>query len=293
MICKYCKSSHVHKDGNHKGFQRYKCLDCGKRFDGEKYEKKIDYFVHFNTRLRKIDRNLLTRENYCTPQKELDYREKKNIQIAKRYIEATGKVPLLCPTCYYDIPNDVFEDEEHYTDAFVERHYNDCMKNYDLNMHYFNGLDYEKFNQYLLKFVKKNKFIQIEDLATVDDKIGVYILVLDKYKQVYIGISRSEKGIKGRILQHWSKQKAFGRLINGRVETSILSIDSFGALDTTRIFYKELKWYQDIDEYERKIVGEFKSEYTLNRVSGGLNSEEDSAIRNLQLMAAIQTRKLD
>lgn len=292
MICKNCESTHVHKDGNHNGYQRYKCLNCGKRFDGEKYEKEIDSIIHFNTKIKKSDRNLLTRENYCVPKKEIDYRDKKNIQMAKSFIEEKGRPPLLCPPSYYNIPNSVFEDEEHYTDEFLEKHYMNCMENFDLNMKYFDNLDYDKFNQYLMRFVKKNKFIEITDLSEVSKKIGAYILVLDKYKQVYIGISTSKKGIKGRILQHWSKQKEFGRLLNGSVDKSILSIDSFGALDTTRIFYKELKWYQDLDKYEGKLVGEFKSEYRLNRVAGGLNAEGDKALRNLQLMASVQERKM-
>lgn len=292
MVCIFCQSSHVHKDGNHKGFQRYKCMSCGKRFDGEKYESG-GFINHFNTRLKKTDRNKLTRELYCNPKKEIDYNEKKNIQMAKEFIETKGRPPLLCPPSYYNIPNDVFEDEEHYTDEYIDRHYKNCMENFDLNMQYFEKLDYDKFDKYLRRFVKKNKFIEIMDLAEVNGKRGAYILVLDEYKQAYIGISSSEKGIKGRILQHWSKQKEFSRLLNGRVETSILSIDSFGALDTTRIFYKEVKWYQDLNTYEEKLVGEFKPEYRLNRVAGGLNSEENSGLRNLQLMASIQKREFE
>ncbi len=142
-------------------------------------------------------------------------------------------------------------------------------------------------------FVKKHKFIEIIDLSEVSNKKGAYILVLDKYKQVYIGVSTSENGIKGRILQHWSKMKEFDRLIFGSVETSILSIDSFGALDTTRIFYKELKRYQDLNAYERKLVVEFKLKYRLNRISGGLNAEDDSELRNLKLMASMQKRKFE
>ncbi len=67
------------------------------------------------------------------------------------------------------------------------------------------------------------------------------MLVLDEYKQVYIGQSTD---IKSRILHHRSKKKPFDRLIFGSVENSILSIDSFGALDTTRIYisYKKHLW---------------------------------------------------
>ena len=86
--------------------------------------------------------------------------------------------------------------------------------------------------------------METDDLNELAGKQGVYILVLDEYKQAYIGKSEAAGGMKQRILNHWSKRKEFGRLLNGKVESSILSIDSFGALDTTRIFYKELKWYR-------------------------------------------------
>lgn len=293
MICKYCESSHIHKDGNHKGFQRYKCLDCGKRFDGEKYEKKSGIIIHFNTRLKKSDRNLLTRENYCIPQKEISLDEKRKIQTAKTFMEINGMRPLSFPSYYSNIPNDIFEDEEHYTDEYLENHYKNCMKNFDLNMSFFESLNYDEFNKELSKFVKRNKFHEILDLTNLSNKKGAYILVLDKYKQVYIGVSTSANGIKGRILQHWSKKKEFDRLIFGSIETSILSIDSFGALDTTRIFYKEMKSYKDLYEYERKLVEEFKPEYRLNRIVGGLNADDDSELRNLKLMASIQKRKLN
>ena len=50
--------------------------------------------------------------------------------------------------------------------------------------------------------------------------------------------------MKKRILGHWNRQKEFDHLICGKIEESILSIDSFGALDTTRIFYKPCRWHE-------------------------------------------------
>ena len=292
MECKYCNSLHVHKDGNHKGNQRYKCLDCGKRFDEGKYDGENGQIIHFNTRLKKSDRNRLTRENYCVPEKEICYKDRKIIQEAKDFYRIHGRYPLLVPRCYCEIPNSIFEDGEHHTDEYLEVHYKDCMRNFDLNMQFFDSLDFKTFDRYLLNFVKKNKFKEVSDLADVDGKTGAYIMVLDKYKQVYIGISRASGGIKSRILHHWSGKKEFSRLIYGSVETSILAIECFGALDTTRIFYKELKWYQNLDEFEAKVVAKFKPEYRLNRVAGGLNSEDDSTMRNMELLASMQKRNL-
>lgn len=290
MQCKNCGSDHVQKDGKHNGLQRYKCLECNKRFDGEEYQPM--FFCHFNVRIKRTDRNRITRDNYCIPTNELDYKEKKNIRIAKEIHARKQGEPTLIPEFYYNLPNRVFVDEEHYTDEWVEEHYKACMENFDLNMAFFSKLNYADFDKYLMRFVKKNKFIETDDLNVLEGKRGIYILVLDEYKQVYIGKSESAGGMKQRILSHWSKRKEFGRLLNGRVETSILSIDSFGALDTTRIFYKELKWYQDIDECEGKLVEEFNSDYRLNRVAGGLNAEGEPAARNLMLMGSVQERKL-
>ena len=98
--------------------------------------------------------------------------------------------------------------------------------NYDLNMKYLETLDFNEFNNYLLKFVKNNRFIEVDDLSKYRDVSGNYILVLDKYKQVYIGQSNS---ITKRIRNHWSRKKCAERLIWGNAFNSILSIDSFGA----------------------------------------------------------------
>ena len=87
------------------------------------------------------------------------------------------------------------------------------------------------------KVIKSNKKVrQIFDLNDCKEMCGIYVLVLDEYKQVYIG---QAKDIKKRVMQHWSKQKPFDRLIFGGVNNSVLSIDCFGALDTTRIFVLE------------------------------------------------------
>ena len=137
-----------------------------------------------------------------------------------------------------------------------------------------------------------SKFKDVTDLNALKDTKGLYIMVLDEYQQVYIGTAAFGTNIKKRIMNHWSTKKHFGRLLNGRVENSILSIDSFGALDTTRIFYKKLQSNEEIYLLEEKYIKDFKPEYRLNRVAGGINSEEHSAMRNLKLISTMQTRNL-
>ncbi len=54
--------------------------------------------------------------------------------MAKEFKDANGRRPLFISPFYCDIPNNIFADEEHYTDEYLENHYKNCMKNFDLNM---------------------------------------------------------------------------------------------------------------------------------------------------------------
>lgn len=246
------------------------------------------YIFHFNTRIKVTDRNTLTRENYCVPTTELDNHTKKLILFAQDFFEKNQRYPLLAPERYCNIPNEVFADKEHYTESWVKNHFEACMKNFDFNMNFFNSLDIKDFQKCLSAFKKKNRLKEIYDLNDVSNVEGVYMLVLGKYKQVYIGKSTD---IKKRILSHWRAKKEFNRLIYGSVEESILSIDSFGALDTTQIFYQSVS-QSDIDRLEEKLIDSFENKYLLNRVAGGLNEENDPVIRNSFLLISMRRRKL-
>lgn len=162
--------------------------------------------------------------------------------------------------------------------------------NYDLNMSYFNSLNFDEFDLCLLQQCQKFKFVECKDLTELDNKTGVYMLVLDDYKQVYIGISDN---IKRRIISHWNKRKSLERLIFGDICNSILSIDSFGALDTTRVFYIETP---STYKTEEKIVKNFPSGYMLNRTAGGIGSYETNtdgeSMAKLTVLANRKTRNL-
>ena len=107
-------------------------------------------------------------------------------------------------------------------DEFIEEQTKRIKYNYRLNMKYFNSLNADKFNNYVTKFMKKNKFTEVFDLKAYRGISGIYILVLDEYKQVYIGLS--ETGITERIKKHWNAKKDPERLIFGQAFNSILSI---------------------------------------------------------------------
>ena len=150
---------------------------------------------------------------------------------------------------------------------FIEEQTKRIKYNFELNMKYFNSLSSDEFNKYLEEFMLENEFVEISDLKNYIGISGIYVMVLDEYKQVYIGITNN--GIKERIKQHWNANKEPERLIFGQAFNSVLSIDSFGALDTTRIF---VKTDGDLYAIENKFVEEFDKRFLLNRTMGGIGS---------------------
>ena len=177
----------------------------------------------------------------------------------------------------------IFEDEslEFYTDEFCREHHDDCLINFDLNMKFFKQLNSEEFEKVIIKLRNKwSKLKEIDDITKYDGIHGIYILVLDEYKQMYVGETRN---ICKRIKQHWNGKKTFDKLIFGRVEESVLSIDSFGPLDTTRIFI-----YETYDNYniEERLVSYIPRKFLLNRTMGGFRGDFDDEIK----LATIATR---
>lgn len=152
-----------------------------------------------------------------------------------------------------------------YREEWCEEYRKICLKNYDLNMKYFSMLDKKEFNDSLNKFLKQYKgFKTVEDLNKYKFVQGYYILVLDEYKQVYIGKSSD---IKNRIVQHWTKIKNFDRTLLPMYayEKSMFSIDFFCALDTTRIFVWKTKMEEGI---ERELIQNFPKKFCTNRIGG-------------------------
>ena len=161
----------------------------------------------------------------------------------------------------------------------------DIEYNYDKNIDYFSRLSATEFQNELTKFLKKYKdFKEIFNLNECED-VGFYLMVLDEYKQVYIGVSDN---IKKRIIQHWNKHP--NCLLFRNKEISKLCIDSFKALDTTRIFVwldQSIKHKKDsfdrflheihpeekplknhllfLEDKEAKMIPYFNNKYTCNR----------------------------
>ena len=155
------------------------------------------------------------------------------------------------------------------------------MQNYDLNMEFFKKLNASKFNEELNRFIDSTEFFEITDLCEFSCS-GYYAMVIGEYCQIYIGTS---KDIKRRIRQHWSGGKMkLDRLVLGDKTRSKLSIDSFRALDTTRIFvYPTDNTYCREDEY----INYFSDEFVCNRAKGGIIK-----FGTLEAMGSIKTREL-
>ena len=151
-----------------------------------------------------------------------------------------------------------------YTDEWCIKQLDDCLKNYDLNKEYFSLLNHAEFNAEIDEFIQNNKcFAEVLDLNLNGRKSGYYIIILDEYCQLYIGTSND---IKRRIMQHWSKNMPFDRLLFGAVDSSILSIDSFRDLDTTRIFANIT---EETFKLEDRFINQFSPKYVCNRIAGG------------------------
>lgn len=160
----------------------------------------------------------------------------------------------------------MYEDEDHriYSDDFCALQREAALENFDMNKAFFRQLSGKDFLEALIGMLGKHKNLRpVTDLAAFDGVEGVYIMVLDLYKQAYIG---QASDIRMRIKRHWSGTKQFDRLIFPDKETSVLAVDSFRARDTTRIFAaKTTRGLQ----LEQSMVSTFPPDFLLNRVPGG------------------------
>ena len=99
---------------------------------------------------------------------------------------------------------------------------------------------------------------------------------MDEYKQLYLGQSHD---IRRRILDHWNKQKPIERLLFGSYKYSGLSVDSFCAFDTTRIFVLPCNSPESIEDDLLKTAD---VSFTLNRIGGGLLSSDSDTLNALE-----------
>ncbi len=154
-----------------------------------------------------------------------------------------------------------------------------CLKNFDLNMKYFSMLDRNRFNNILESYLTiYDVFEEVFDLNKYAKVEGFYIMILDEYKQVYIG---KTEDIKKRIMQHWSKTMPFDRILLPMYayDKSCFSINFFRALDTTRIF----AWKNRISNgIEEELIRNFPARFCTNRIGGDI-SDSIKAVSTMNL----------
>lgn len=178
-----------------------------------------------------------------------------------------------------------YEDADHtvLSDEFCRPQREAALENFDLNMAFFAQLPQEPFNSALNEVVAKNdEMCPVLDLKTMDGTEGVYIMVLDGYRQAYVGQARD---IRARIKQHWAGTKTFDRLLLGHRHKSVISIDAFRALDTTRVFAARTTRRNQLEE---RLVDTIPPDHLLNRIGGG----EMTGIRSLFIAAEVKRRQL-
>lgn len=225
---------------------------------------------HFGERLRQSKfGHQLTRNMYAIPNKK-----------------PSTKVPReVVGEAFWASQAWAYEDEDHtiLSDEFCRLQQEAALENYDLNMAFFAQVQADAFEDALTEMLAKNKSLrEVTDLKTLDWEEGAYVMVLDGYRSAYIG---QAVDMRARIRRHWTTSKQFDRLLWGHKHESVLSVDSFRALDTTRIF---AAMTINADRLERRLVKNFPPDFLLNRIGGGVLT----AARGAFIATEIKRRQL-
>lgn len=276
-----------------------------------KYNNDINYIEHFKMIFEREKVKLYLKEedyisNYKVPYNEITRRIKKELNNSsdiyadwKKFDENKALVDMAdnC-NCYpawvkYDWKNNSLV----YNEEFIKRNKEAILKNLNLNLKFYTELDSEEFNKNLdkvLKLKKNNGLKKVTDLKEYIGKKGIYIMVLDKYKQIYIG--QSKRDVVERIINHWKRKVEFENLLIGKVNESKLSIDTFGMLDTTRIYIEDIDplYYNNsekIDKREEYLINSIPEQYLINKVGGGLRLDGIDSLKSF--IDTYKKRKLD
>lgn len=107
------------------------------------------------------------------------------------------------------------------------------VKNVEINISTFEKLNKTAFNNEINRITTKYHFKEVDDISSFNKCL--YLVVLDEYKQFYVG--KSESNLKGRMRKHWTAKIIPSRhLWTGDFESSRIKFDDFKMFDTTRIF---------------------------------------------------------
>lgn len=159
-----------------------------------------------------------------------------------------------------------YRDDEHaeHSDAYLLVQRDAALRNFDLSMAYFASLDAGEFEEALQKVLAAEpRLVPVKSLPAWERDTGVYVMVFDEYKQLYIGQAND---IRKRIRQHLTGRKSFDRLLFGSKYTSVFPVDELRALDMTRLY--AVSSFQTLD-IERRLEAAADQRFCLNRIAGG------------------------
>ena len=166
-----------------------------------------------------------------------------------------------------------------------------ALVNLAYNKQYFSMLKQREFKAQLQTF--REKYPNFKEVTNINDykprKIsandwkayeGVYVIVLGKYKQIYVGQSSS---LSTRIKQHWGvraindtefiehwesgvmKLSDYTNYVGANENNSIIKIDAFGPLDTSQLFIYEAYTEEERKKLEAELISFFDKKFLCNR----------------------------
>lgn len=166
-----------------------------------------------------------------------------------------------------------------------------ALRNYDYNKQYFRMLKSSEFKHQIEKF--REAYPEFTEVKAINDYRpknvgicssgpyeGVYVMVLGKYKQIYVGQTKS---LSTRIKEHWGVRagndlehierwdssvlplKKCTYYPGANEENSVLTIDAFGPLDTTQIFFYETPLDAVRKKLEAELIDFFNHKFLCNR----------------------------
>lgn len=180
-----------------------------------------------------------------------------------------------------------YRDDEHaeHSDAYLLVQRDVALRNFDLSMAHFASLEAEEFETALQKVLDAEPGLKpVESLRDWEGVSGVYVMVMDEYKQFYVGQAGD---IRKRVRTHWTGRKAFDRLLFGSKYSSVFPADEMRALDTTRLYAVSDSGRSRFD-IEQRVEAAADQRFCLNRIAGG----EASGLTMMLAMPRLKGRTL-
>lgn len=130
------------------------------------------------------------------------------------------------------------KEDWYYKEWYQE--FNENIEKYVNNVRYnietLTKIDKGNFETELKRIAEKYHFVEVDDISSY--KHCLYLVVLDEYRQFYIG--KAVTSLKNRMRKHWTAKNDPARhLWNGGFDYSRVKFDDYKIFDSTRIFVCE------------------------------------------------------